>query len=152
MIQRIQTVYLLLSLILIGLMGWLPFGEFLISDQIYSFSANGIISESTGDILQNGIALMFIIGLVSIIQIAVIFGYKKRVRQMRMATYNILLMLGIVGLCFYFLKASLNNFDNVPTSYNITLVFPFVAAIFNYLAIRSIGKDEALVKSIDRIR
>ena len=37
-------------------------------------------------------------------------------------------------------------------SYEITAIFPFVAAILTYLAIRAIGKDEALIRSMDRIR
>lgn len=152
MIQRIQTLYLLLSLILMGLMGWLPFGELLVSDQVYNFTVNGIVNNVTGEKMQSGIAIMFLIGIVCIVQIAVIFGYKKRIRQMRMATFNIMLMLGVVGICYYFINASLKEFDDVTKSYNLTMIFPVIAAILNYLAIRSIGKDEALVRSIDRIR
>jgi hypothetical protein len=37
-------------------------------------------------------------------------------------------------------------------SFNIAVVFPLIAIILDYLAIRNIGKDEALVRSIDRIR
>ena len=152
MIQRIQTVYLAIALILLGLMAWLPFAEIALTDQVYTFSARGIIDESTGQALQNGIPIMTFLSIVLILQIIIIFGYKKRVRQMRMATYNIILMLGIVGICAYFRYASFKDLAVETVTYKIALVFPIVAAILNYLAIRAIGKDEALVRSIDRIR
>ncbi len=40
------------------------------------------------------------------------------------------------------------GFDKATVSFKIAVVFPLVAAILDFLAIRSIGKDEALIRSL----
>ena len=152
MIQRIQTVYLALALILLGLIAWLPLAEVVVAGEVFTFTIKGIVNQASGEVLQNGVPLMVILAIVLVLQIMIILGYKKRVRQMRMATYNIILMLGMIGVCFYFKYATFKEMTVDASAYKMALIFPVVAAILNYLAIRAIGKDEALVRSIDRIR
>ncbi|MBN2395795.1 MAG: DUF4293 domain-containing protein [Candidatus Atribacteria bacterium] len=152
MIQRIQTVYLLLSLILIGLMAWLPLGEITANGDIFSFGIMGVNNSQTGELIVNGWPLLAMLAIIELVQLAIIFGYKNRVRQMRFATFNILLMLGLFVVGFIFVRSSLNTIGDGAYGFKIAMSFPFVAIILNYLAIRAIGKDEALVRSIDRIR
>jgi hypothetical protein len=68
---------------------------------------------------------------------------------MRVIVFTILLMLGLFGMFFFFTYYS---FSGAQISFKISMVFPLVAVILDYLAIRAIGKDEALIRSIDRIR
>lgn len=68
---------------------------------------------------------------------------------MRILVFAILLMLGLFGMFYFFTYYS---FKGADVSFNIAVVFPLIAIILDYLAIRNIGKDEALVRSIDRIR
>ncbi|MFA9390189.1 MAG: DUF4293 domain-containing protein [Prolixibacteraceae bacterium] len=153
MIQRIQTVYLLLALILLGLVAWLPLGEIAVGDQIYNFTINGIKADHTQELIYNGLPLMVMLSIIIVLQLLIVFGFKNRIRQMRLATFNMILMAGIVGIAFYFLKASVKELgEAMSINYKLALAFPIVAIILNYLAIRAIGKDEALVRSIDRIR
>lgn len=70
---------------------------------------------------------------------------------MRLNSFNIILMIGYLGLNYYYIQNFSKQLDGV-VSYEITTIFPFVAAILTYLAIRAIGKDEALIRSMDRIR
>jgi len=44
------------------------------------------------------------------------------------------------------------GFKGATASFKIAVAFPLVAIILDYLAIRSIGKDEALIRSLNRIR
>lgn len=60
-------------------------------------------------------------------------------------------MLGYIGLNYYYIKSFANQLNSV-ISYQIIVVFPLISAILTYLAIRAIGKDEALIRSLDRIR
>ena len=53
---------------------------------------------------------------------------------------------------FVFLRMSVKDMAEAVIAYKIFMVFPAISAILNYLAIRAIGKDEALIRSIDRIR
>jgi len=70
---------------------------------------------------------------------------------MRINLINIILMIGYLGLNYYYIQSFTNQLNGV-VSYKITVIFPVVAAILTYLAIRAIGKDEALIRSMDRIR
>jgi hypothetical protein len=152
MIQRIQSVYLTIGLILIGFLGWLPLGEILSGNEIYNFSIKGIENFQTGKVLYSGVPLLILLIIIILIQIAIIFGYKKRILQMRMATFNILLMIGLMLVGWYFVYQSVKMLGDGAFAYQLAITFPLVAAILNYLAIRAIGRDEALVRSIDRIR
>jgi hypothetical protein len=147
MLQRIQTVYLLISAILIGLLFALPIAEIANGTDIYEFSLNGITSN--GAITQSALPVAVLAGIILLLHIFVIFGYKKRIRQIRFLVFTILLMLGLFGMFFFF---TYYTFKDAQISFKISAAFPLVAIILDYLAIRSIGKDEALIRSIDRIR
>ncbi len=152
MLQRIQTFYLALGLILLGLMAALPWGEIVAGDLIYTFSFRGIIENGTGEIYNQAWHVIILLGIIILIQFVTIFLYKKRVLQMRMAVYNILIMAGLLILCWFYVRANIKPMDDPVVTFKVVLVFPLVTGILNFLAIRAIGRDEALVRSIDRIR
>lgn len=152
MIQRIQTVYLALALVLFGLATFLPLAEVAEAGNLFTFSVKGLVNVGSGEVVYSGLPLLALAILVLAINLFVIFNFKKRVRQMRMALFNIFLMLGFLGVSFVFLRMSVRGMTEAVTAYKIFMVFPAISAIFNYLAIRAIGKDEALIRSIDRIR
>lgn len=152
MIQRIQTVYLALALVLFGLASFLPLAEVAEAGNVFTFSVKGLVNASSGQVVYSGLPLLSLAVLVLAVNMFVIFNFKKRVRQMRMALFNIFLMLGFLGVSFVFLRMSIKGMSDAVIAYKIFMVFPVISAIFNYLAIRAIGKDEALIRSIDRIR
>ena len=147
MIQRIQTIYLLLTTILLCFLFGIPYADINSDGQLYTFSIKGITQNGT--LIENGLSIAIFIAILVILHFIVIFKYKKRLQQVRMLIFSIFLMLGLVGLFFFFVHYS---FDNEEVSYKMAMVFPIVAIILDYLAIRAIGKDEALIRSIDRIR
>ena len=147
MIQRIQSLYLLISAILVALLFVLPFAEIVQDGAIYLFNSKGIILDGT--LKENGAALSILIGIVVALHGFALLSYKHRIRQMRVIVFSILVMLGLFGMFFFFTYYS---FSGARISFKISLVFPLVAIILDYLAIRAIGKDEALIRSIDRIR
>lgn len=147
MIQRIQSLYLLVSAILIAFLFALPFAEIAKDGAIYLFNFKGI--SLNGAVTENGLAISILIGIILAIHGFAILSYKNRIRQMRVIVFTILLMLGLFGMFFFFTYYS---FSGAQISFKISMVFPLVAIILDYLAIRAIGKDEALIRSIDRIR
>lgn len=147
MIQRIQSLYVFLSTVLIGLLLIFPFAEIIDGANIYLFDKLGI-SEATG-IIHNGWPIAALIGLILLLHLIALFSYKKRILQIRLLVFVILLMLGLFGMFYFFTYFS---FDNAQISFKIFVAFPLIAIILDYLAIRAIGKDEALIRSIDRIR
>ncbi|MHA7109456.1 DUF4293 domain-containing protein [Sunxiuqinia elliptica] len=147
MIQRIQTLYILISAILIGLLFGLPFAEIAANGKLYLFNIQGILHN--GEIVESGLPILAFTGLICVLHLVAMFLYKKRVVQMRVLVFSILLLLGLFGMFYFFTYYS---FKGHEISYKVAVVFPLVAIILDYLAIRNIGKDEALVRSIDRIR
>ena len=147
MIQRIQTLYLLVSAILVAFLFALPFAEIAKDGAVYLFDAKGI--SLSGQVTENGIAISVLIGIIMAVHGFAILSFKNRIRQMRVVVFAILAMLGLFGMFFFFAYFS---FSGAQVSFKISLVFPLVAIILDYLAIRAIGKDEALIRSIDRIR
>lgn len=68
---------------------------------------------------------------------------------MRMTVFTIILLLGMFAAILFFAYTS---FDGAKVAFKIPVAFPLAAAILDFLAIRAIGKDEALIRSLNRIR
>ncbi|MBW8325320.1 MAG: DUF4293 domain-containing protein [Prolixibacteraceae bacterium] len=147
MIQRIQTLYLLISAIVVAFLFALPFAEIVKDGSIYLFNFKGILLDGT--LKENGMAISVLIGIILALHGFAILSYKNRIRQIRVIVFSILIMLGLFGMFFFF---TYYTFSGAQISFKISMVFPLVSIILDYLAIRSIGKDEALIRSIDRIR
>ena len=147
MLQRIQTVYLVIAVVLLSMLYRFPLADISTGGEIFQFSINGIFKGS--EMVFNGLPLIAFLSLIILLHVFVIFMYKKRIRQMRVLGFSIILLLGLFGLFFYFAYA---GFKGATVSFKIPVAFPVIAAILDYLSIRDIGKDEALVRSVDRLR
>lgn len=152
MIQRIQTLFLLVVAILMGSLYFFPiaqlFGE---QQEIYEFYFNGLRVFGEEDLYVATWPTFVLLSVIVFIAFFSIFLFKKRVLQMRVNLFNIVLMIGYLGLNYFYIH-NFHNQMNGKVVYQLVAVFPIISVIFTYLAIRSIGKDEALIRSIDRIR
>ncbi|MDD4488967.1 MAG: DUF4293 domain-containing protein [Paludibacter sp.] len=155
MIQRIQTLYLFLIVILGIITLFSPVAGLQNTEQgaIYEMSYRGLFEKTvSGDtMLANTWMLTALMALVPILSFITIFLFKKRLLQIRLIIFNMVLMAGFYGLMFIYLwqygkvlEASL--FMEIPAA------FPLISIILSIMAIRAIGKDEALIKSLNRIR
>ncbi|WP_421919834.1 DUF4293 domain-containing protein [Marinifilum sp.] len=153
MIQRIQTLYLLGSAVLIGLMFFFPLAHLKDpSGQTLEFLYRGIPSiEEGAPSLFVAYPIAFLLSLIILIGLISIFLYKKRMIQIRLTIFNMICMLGSTGLIYYSINSQLKELDAIA-NYSVINVFPLVALILSYLALRNIGKDEAMIRSLDRIR
>ncbi len=147
MIQRIQTIFMFFATLLIGSLFFQKFADIIVNDELHIFNAFGIFKEET--LLFSGLPLLIFIGIITALHVLAIFLYKKRILQIRVLGFSIILLLGLFGLFFYFTYAS---FEEVKVAFKVGVSFPIVAVILDWLAIRAIGKDEALVRSLNRIR
>ena len=147
MIQRIQTVYILLAGLLVASLYKLKFADLSVDGDLLLFNAKGIFNDNS--LVFDGLPVLIFIGLIALLHFVIIFMYKKRIRQIRMLAFTIILLLGLFGMFFYFTYA---GFHGAKVAFKIPVAFPIVAVIFDYMAIRAIGKDEALIRSMDRIR
>ncbi len=147
MIQRIQTIFILAAGMLIGSLYVQKFADIIVNDELHIFNAFGIFKGE--ELVFSGLPLLIFIGLIAAIHLVAIFLYKKRILQIRILGFTIILMLGLFGMFFYFTYAS---FEDAKIAFKVAVVLPVVSIILDWLAIRSIGKDEALIRSLDRIR
>ncbi|MCE5331636.1 MAG: DUF4293 domain-containing protein [Bacteroidales bacterium] len=155
MIQRIQTLYLLLIVILSGFTLFSPVaGLFNKAEALeYVMNYRGIfLVQPTGNLFQENVwALTAISAIIPLISLLTIFVYKKRLLQIRLTIFNIVLMAGYYGLLFIYLWLAGERY-HAEWFLEIVTAFPLVNIILSFLAIRAIGKDEALVKSLNRLR
>jgi hypothetical protein len=147
MIQRIQTVYLFISALLIGLLFLLPFAEIAKDGAIYTFNFKGILLDGT--VKQGGLVISVLLAIIMASHVFAVFSFKNRPQQVKIILFTILMLLGLLGLFIFFTTFS---FSGAQISFKTGVVLPLVAIILDYLAIRGIKKDEALIRSIDRIR
>jgi hypothetical protein len=90
-----------LSTNLIGLLFSFPFAEIAYHDELYLFDIRGIVINDV--IKENGMPLALLIGLILLLHVFTLFIYKKRILQIRILVFTIILMIGLFGL-FYFLR------------------------------------------------
>jgi hypothetical protein len=147
MIQRIQTIYLLLSAVLVSLLLFLPFAEITKDGAVYLMNLKGILLD--GPVIQSGIVVLVLVALIVVLHIYIILKFKQRLLQVRLIKFAILGLLALFGMFFFI---AYNTFSGASASFKISHVFPVIAVILDWLAIRAIKKDEALIRSIDRIR
>ena len=137
MIQRIQTIYLILALVVTGV---LPF----------VFSLWTLDAKVAYYFMQNQVYLV-LFALSTVLSVVSIVSYKKRQNQFVMGRLNIILNLILLGLFVY---RSLNLSGETPavSEKGIGMFLPIVAIVLLVLANKAIKKDEELVKSVDRLR
>lgn len=155
MIQRIQTVYLLIIAALTVAIIFLPLAVIQSGDQLFRFDATGVTSAlgENAEIIYPTWGLFALSAITAIIALVTIFLFNKRVLQIRLCIFNAFLMIGFYGLFAFMYSEFKGALDaDVSTSFKFALSFPLISLILDYLAIRNIGADEALVRSLDRLR
>lgn len=151
MIQRIQSVYLLLVALLMGATVFCPLLELTGESKFaYTFSSLGI--GQLFNVQYPAWGVVFMAGLAALSALINIFLYKKRKLQMKVATLTSLVILFFYITLFVYFNSYTAKYELVFSSLQFGLILPIIALIFNVLAILRIKKDENLVKSLDRIR
>ena len=153
MIQRIQTVYLLIVAGLFSALLFLPLALVQSGVTLYSFDVfglNTVIAPIT--LAYPTWSLLAIAGVIIILSFVILFLYKRRVLQIRMCVYNALLIIGFCILVGFYLWRFAAQLPEMKITFRIWAAFPIIALILDYLALRNIGADEILVRSLERLR
>ena len=137
MIQRIQTVYLLIALVILGALPFV-FPLFTMSDgKEFRF--------------MNDSFYTVLFGLSTTLTLISTMYFKKRQHQFVLNRLTIILNLILLGL-FVYRSLNLSGEAIHVSEKGIGMFLPIVAIVFLALANRAIKKDEDLVKSVDRLR
>ena len=174
MIQRIQTLYLLLAAAFCVACLCLPIGNFVDAageecGTLYNLwlhlpspigstlTLSGAAAEpvlaadAAGTHVFTPWALFALLVIVTSGLLFCIFLFKQRLVQSRLALLCSILLVGWYLLYTAFAYLIPQNTDAAfhPTPW---AAFPCIAAVFSFLAFRAILKDEMLVRSLDRLR
>ena len=137
MLQRIQSIYLLLAATAIV---------------VFNFVSLGIDETPDGDLVVLGKTIMpiFILSLViAAFSFINIFLYSNRKLQMTVCRINLFLISCLIGISIFFLFGNPKGVIEMP---GIGLIMPVFTFLFSFLALKKIDVDEKLVRSIDRLR
>ncbi len=136
MLQRIQTVYLMLSVLIMGaLYLWFP----VIMDK------DGTVIIDRGEPLVFGLVMFSII-----LAVFSIVSFKNRKKQFVFNRLNILSNFILLGV-FVYRSLTLSG-EALVSEKGIGIFLPLISIVFLVLANKAIKKDEDLVKSADRLR
>jgi len=158
MIQRIQTLYLAIAAIASVLLFFFPLADYYNELQgNYKFFLYGIrCMDPEPKVLFSvwfTLPLMLIAAASFIFSASTIFLYKNRLMQIRLCAFNVLANIVLIMLIFFFYAARIKTMTGTEPEYDYSgMVLPLITLCFLILATRSIRKDEALVKSTDRLR
>jgi len=155
MIQRIQTLYLLLTTLIPLLFLKLKLLSFTGTDgSEYYLGFKGLFTMSEGQVLNLVKQLHLIsilIAIIPVLSLVTVFLFRNRRLQLKMILLIILLSMG-------FIIAEIIYSIMITKEYGVTIipgfamVIPVLILIFSGLAYRGIKKDENLVRSYDRLR
>ena len=96
--------------------------------------------------------LFALTAIIALVAMVTIFLYKNRILQIRLCVFNALLMIGFYAYVAFLVWRWQGEVPEMQWQLKLGLAFPVIALILDYLAIRNIGADEALVRSLDRLR
>lgn len=136
MLQRVQTLYMVLSILSMVLL-YFMFPE---------------VQDEAGTVLiQPKEPLVF--GLISgsvLISLISIFKFKKRIQQFVLNRVCILLNFVLLGVFVY--RSLTVPGETLVSEKGIGVLLPIISIVFLVLANKAIKRDEDLVKSVDRLR
>lgn len=151
MIQRIQTVYLLLVAVCAVVCLSMPVGHFHQDGIEVAEFYNLWLSMADGSKVFSPWAMFALLLLVALVPFVAIFLFKRRMLQVRLSVFSGLILIGYYIVFGTFVYVFKSRYD-ADFTMNWTVAFPAVALILDYLAFRNIMKDELMIRSLNRLR
>lgn len=157
MIQRIQTLYLLITIICLSVVQFGADIFYLIGDKMYALNAYGIMNLTPGqdEKMLKSMPIFLVIVLLVILLVISIFSFKDLKKQLKLVKltgiiYSLILLVLVV--------VSLTNWniieDEKNISYKVSTGFYFIGMGLPgiFLALQGIKKDLNLLDSLNRLR
>lgn len=160
MIQRIQSVYLLLAALTLALLFMLPlYTVDLVVDgntKLFKIMVTGTYEKGITDVAYTLIRVnrpqFFITSIMILGLLVCIFLYRDRKRQLRVVRLWIILEFALMIFLLSMAKHEMNILGKSSAKYGYGAFLPSLSVVFTALASRAIRKDEALVRAADRLR
>ena len=156
MIQRIQSLYLALALLAGIITFFFPFASYLSDLAYYKLTLTGFNDVTPG--AAQAFSSLFTLPLLGIhlvvagLALYVLLAYKNRTKQLKFLKFAFILCIIYIGVLFLYTNVLIEKKLGVVTHYETGSYFPLIMLVFIILANRAIGKDDKLVRSMDRLR
>lgn len=147
-IQRIQSVYLLIAVILMVIFAFFPALSFQLGDKTVFY---GALESGRAGLMHINPLLLTLIILISVLAFIDIFLFKNLQRQMTVCFVDIIIGLAmLIAICiqaFY-----VGNRDGWTVTWQWYLLLPILSIIFLMLAHKSMSNDKKKLRDADRLR
>ena len=167
MLQRVQSIFMTIAATAMILMLFFPIWEksdgnieaekreYAVMDAFQLTYEQHITASGEVQLLGTQNTFLLSIGavLAALIMLFSVTRYKNRMTQVKLnALFSLIVAGTLVGSYLYISKANQLFDPQVQGTFLVGFYLPIVAMLNNFLANRFIRKDEALVRSADRIR
>lgn len=154
MIQRIQSIYLLLVVAMMAVTLFMPLAWFAADGNEYNLCAFSLQTPE-GVAIQSTVYMGVLLLASALLPLVVIFLFRRRMLQIRLCVVEMVLLIGAIAMevIYYFLGARAFAEQALHAQgFYLTIALPLVSLFFIYLAVRAIFRDELMVRAADRIR
>jgi hypothetical protein len=153
MIQRIQSVYLLMASVAIYLLFVFPVANIYLPNGAKKIAVTGVYENINEQVVQTIPFTFLTIAtvIIGLIPIVLIFLFKDRKRQLTLIYLSIVLFIAFSFWLSKSVKAAA-EISMQLSDYGIGAGLSSVAILFLVLAAKAIQRDDKLVKSADRLR
>ena len=147
-IQRIQSVYLLIAVILMAIFAFFPALSFQLGDRMFVYVA--LEAGKVGVTHIDPLMLMLVV-LISLLAFIDIFLFKNLQRQMTVCFVDIIIglaMLVAIGIQAFVVGGR----EGVVVTWQWYLALPVLSLIFLMLAHKAMSNDKKKLRDADRLR
>lgn len=154
MIQRKQTLFLLLAAAVIIPLYFMPFATFMYGSSEFEIFVRGLKEVSTGSCDTDWLTYS-VLWVATLLPIITICLFKKRKIQIVLCLVQILILATLTGLVISYVTGYNRVISTESASalvWSWICVTPIVSIVSTFFAYRGITRDELLIKSLNRIR
>ena len=147
-IQRIQSVYLLIAVILMVVFAFFPALTFELGGRQFVYGA--LEAGKVGVTHLDPLMLMLVV-LIALLALIDIFLFKNLQRQMTVCFVDIIIglaMLVAIGIQAFYV----NGKDGVTLTWQWYLLLPILSIVFLMLAHKAMSRDKKMLRDSDRLR
>jgi glucan phosphoethanolaminetransferase (alkaline phosphatase superfamily) len=156
MIQRIQTVFLLVSFVASLLMFFFPIAWYYGEMNTIAFYLHQL-KDSVPDNqpLYNDyflLPLILVNLLIAAASVYALLSFRALSRQLKVIKFGIFAAIIMIAALFFFYTDHISKTVHTPAQYEFGVFLPLISLVFFLLASRSVQRDIKLIRSVDRLR
>ena len=155
MLQRIQSIYLLLAALTLYALFLFPLVHGIYVDgKALTIMVTGVFQDSNGQLAHTQFftGLTAATAVIGLLPLTIVFLYKNRKQQIALCYSTLLVIIGFSFWMSQTVKPVMGDIQINTHNWGIGLLLSSFSIVFILLAISAIKRDEKLVKSADRLR